>query len=157
MDLDNDGHLDLLVASLGVMFPNNAPIGAVIVLENDGRRSFTKRVLIDKMARVSDVRAGDLDGDGDLDLAVAQFGYDQGETQWMENRGNWRFESHLLLISPGRSTSKSRISDGDGDLDITSLVSQEWEEIYVFENDGHGCSRRDGSSARPTNTSVRAG
>ena len=25
-----------------------------------------------------------------------------------------------------------------GDLDIVSLVSQEWEEIYVFVNDGHG-------------------
>jgi len=33
------------------------------------------------------VRAGDLDGDGDLDLSVAQFGYDQGETHWMENLG----------------------------------------------------------------------
>jgi len=28
--------------------------------------------------------------------------------------------------------------DGDGDLDIVALVSQEWEEVYVFENDGHG-------------------
>ena len=23
-------------------------------------------------------------------------------------------------------------------MDIVSLVSQEWEEVYVFENDGHG-------------------
>jgi hypothetical protein len=28
--------------------------------------------------------------------------------------------------------------DGDGDLDIVTLVSQEWEEIYVFVNDGRG-------------------
>jgi hypothetical protein len=138
VDLDQDGDLDLIVASLGVLFPNNAPIGAVIVLENDGRQSFTKHVLIDKVARVSDVRAGDLDGDGDLDLAVAQFGYDQGETQWLENRGQWRFESHLLQRLSGPINAEIADADGDGDLDIISLVSQEWEEIYVFENDGHG-------------------
>ena len=37
VDLDRDGDLDIVVASLGVLFPNNARIGAVIVLENDGR------------------------------------------------------------------------------------------------------------------------
>ena len=28
--------------------------------------------------------------------------------------------------------------DHDGDMDIVSLVSQEWEEVYVFENNGRG-------------------
>jgi hypothetical protein len=138
VDLDGDGDLDVAVASLGVLFPNDAPIGAVIVLENDGRQTFTTHVLIDKVARVSDVRAGDLDRDGDLDLAVAQFGYDHGETRWMENRGGWRFESHLLQSLSGPINAEIADADGDGDLDIVSLVSQEWEEIYVFENDGRG-------------------
>jgi hypothetical protein len=138
LDLDADGDLDIAVASLGVLFPNNAPIGSVVVLENDGRQSFTRHVLVDQIARVSDVRAGDLDGDGDLDLAVAQFGYDQGETRWMENRGQWRFESHVLQRLSGPINAEVADADGDGDLDIVSLVSQEWEEIYVFENDGKG-------------------
>ncbi len=138
VDLDRDGDLDIAVASMGVLFPNNAKIGAVIVLENDGRQSFTRRVLVDQVARVSDVRAGDLDGDGDLDLSVAQFGYDQGETRWMENLGGWRFESHVLQTLSGAINAEIADVDGDRDLDIVSLVSQEWEEIYVFVNDGHG-------------------
>jgi hypothetical protein len=138
VDLDRDGDLDVAVASMGVLFPNNAKIGAVVVLENDGRQNFTRRVLIDQVARVSDVRAGDLDGDGDLDLSVAQFGYDQGETRWMENVGGWRFESHVLQTLSGAINAEIADVDGDGDLDIVSLVSQEWEEIYVFVNDGHG-------------------
>jgi len=138
VDLDRDGDLDLVVASLGVMFPSNAKIGSVVVLENDGREKFTNRVLVDQIARVSDVRAGDLDGDGDLDLAVAQFGYDDGETRWMENLGNWRFKSTGLQNLSGPINVEIVDLDGDGDLDIASLVSQEWEEVYGFVNDGRG-------------------
>ena len=85
------------------------------------------------------MRAGDLDGDGDLDLAVAQFGYDEGETRWMENLGSWRFTStRAARISPGPINVEIADLDGDGDLDIASLVSQEWEEVYAFVNDGRG-------------------
>jgi len=138
VDLDRDGDLDIVVASLGVLFPNNAPIGAVIVFENDGRQVFTRHVIISEVARVADVRAGDLDGDGDLDLSVAHFGYDQGETRWLENQGNWQFESHVLQQLSGPINAEIADVDGDGDLDIVTLVSQEWEEIYVFVNDGRG-------------------
>jgi hypothetical protein len=70
--------------------------------------------------------------------AAAGFGYDQGETRWLENRGNWRFESHQLQGLSGPINAEIADMDGDGDLDIVSLVSQEWEEIYVFVNDGRG-------------------
>ena len=138
VDLDGDGDLDLAIASLGVLFPNNARIGAVILLENDGTQRFTAHVVADNVARVADVRAGDLDGDGDLDLAVALFGYDQGETRWLENTGGWHFESHLLQGLSGVINAEIADIDGDRDLDIVTLVSQEWEEIYAFVNDGHG-------------------
>ncbi len=138
VDLDQDGDLDILVASLGVLFPSNAKIGAVVVLENDGRGRFSNRVIVRDIARVSDVRAGDLDGDGDLDLAVAQFGYDEGQTRWMENLGGWRFASAVLQHLSGPINVEVIDLDRDGDLDIASLVSQEWEEVYAFVNDGRG-------------------
>jgi len=138
IDFDKDGDLDLVVAVLGMLFPNNDKIGSVVILENDGHCHFTKHVVVDKVARVSDVRAGDLDGDGDMDLAVAQFGYDDGETRWIENLGNWKFKSHILQNLSGPINVEIVDIDNDGDLDIVSLVSQEWEEIYCFINDGKG-------------------
>jgi hypothetical protein len=137
-DFDGDGDLDLMVSSLGTLFPSNDKIGAIFVLENDGKQHWTKHLIIDHVARVSDVRAGDLDGDGDNDLAAVQFGYDDGETRWLENVGNWKFTSHILQSLSGGINCELVDIDGDKDLDIVTVVSQEWEEIYLFVNNGKG-------------------
>ncbi len=131
-DFDGDGDLDLLVASLGELFPSDLRIGSVVVLENDGDQRFASRVAAERLPRVADVRAGDLDGDGDLDLAVAAFGYDHGETLWLENRGDWAFETHVLQRFSGAINALAADLDEDGARDIVSLVSQEWEEIWAF-------------------------
>jgi hypothetical protein len=138
IDFDKDGDKDIIVAVLGMLFPNNDKIGSVVILENDGNCRFKKHIVVEKIARVSDVRAGDLDNDGDMDLAVAQFGYDDGETRWIENMGNWNFKSHILQNLSGPINVELVDIDKDNDLDIISLVSQEWEEIYCFINDGKG-------------------
>ncbi len=137
-DFDGDGDLDLTIAVLGMLFPNNDKIGSVVILENIGGMEYKKHMVAERIARVSDVRAGDLDGDGDLDLAVAQFGYDDGETRWIENLGQWKFESHILQTLSGPINCEITDIDGDGDNDIVLLVSQEWEEIYCFLNNGQG-------------------
>ena len=131
-DFDGDGDLDLLVASLGELFPSDRRIGSVVILENDGNQRFTSRVAAEGIPRVADVRAGDLDGDGDLDLAVAAFGYDHGETLWLENRGGWDFEAHVLQRFSGAINAIVADLDGDDALEILTLVSQEWEEIWAF-------------------------
>ncbi len=137
-DFDKDGDKDILVAVLGMLFPSNDKIGSVVILENDGKNKFTKHIIAEKIARVSDVRAADFDNDGDMDLAVAQFGYDDGETRWIENLGSWKFQNHILQNLSGPINVEIVDIDKDGDQDIISLVSQEWEEIYCFVNDGKG-------------------
>jgi hypothetical protein len=151
IDFDGDKDLDLLVAVLGMLFPNNDRIGSVVVLENTGNMEFTPHVIVDKVARVSDVRGGDLDEDGDMDLAVAQFGYDDGETRWIENQGSWKFQSHTLQTLSGPIHCEIADLDRDGHLDIAVLVSQEWEEIYVYAGDGagHFAKRQVFGSANP--------
>ena len=138
VDMNGDGQLDLLVACMGEVFPNNDKIGSVVILENDGHQHFTKHTIADHIARVTDIRAADLNGDGKLDLAVAQFGYDQGEIRWMENLGNWQFKSHILLSLSGTINVCVADMTGDGHNDIVAVVSQQWEEIYLFRNDGRG-------------------
>lgn len=139
-DVNGSGRLDVLVASMGQIAPTNDRIGAVVVLENLDNQRFTPHVLIDRVARVTDVRSANLAGhtDGRLDLVVGQFGYAQGETRWMENKGNWKFESHIVNSQSGSVNTPVADFDGDGLTDFTSLVSQEWEEAHWFRNLGHG-------------------
>jgi hypothetical protein len=138
IDFDDDGDLDLVVAGLGALFPDNRRIGSVVILENDGHQRFTEHLVAQGIPRVADVRAGDLDGDGDRDLAVAAFGYDQGETLWLENLGGWAFKPHVLQRLSGAINAIVVDINGDGHPDIVTLVSQEWEEIWAYLNDGNG-------------------
>ncbi len=139
-DVNGRGRLDVLVASMGQITPNNDRIGAVVVLENLDNVHFQRHVLVDHVARVTDVRAADLAGhkDGRLDLIVGQFGYAQGETRWMENKGAWQFESHVVNTQSGCIHTPVADFDGDGLPDFAALISQEWEEVHWFHNLGHG-------------------
>lgn len=137
-DMDKDGDLDVIVSSMGVVFPDNDRIGTVFILENDGRQNFTPHAALEHTARVVDARAADLNGDGRMDLALGQFGYDQGEISWLEQTGPWEFQRHVLLDLSGAINVCIADFNGDGTPDIVALISQQWEEMYFFPNDGAG-------------------
>jgi hypothetical protein len=137
VDLDRDGDNDLLVSVLGDILPNDGVIGRLIWLENTPT-GFERHVILDDVRRVADCQAGDLDGDGDIDLAVAVFGYARGQVLWLENKGDQRFIPHELLSAPGTIHVPLADFDGDGDLDIATVVSQDEEELWGFENLGGG-------------------
>ncbi|MCC5025044.1 MAG: VCBS repeat-containing protein [Candidatus Synoicihabitans palmerolidicus] len=93
---------------------------------------------MEKVARVTDARAGDCNGDGRMDLAVAQCGYDQGAVQWLERTGAWTFTPHMLLNLAGAINVLVADFNGDRSPDIATVVSQQWEEVHLFQNDGRG-------------------
>ena len=136
-DIDGDNDQDILVAILGNAFPDDSHVGRILLLERNGDR-YDRHVLLDETRRIADIQAGDLDGDGDLDLAVAEFGYARGRVLWLENMGQHRFRDHELLFAPGTVNVPLADLDGDGDLDIAANVTQDDEEIWAFENRGNG-------------------
>jgi hypothetical protein len=143
-DLDGDGVQDVLVADLGTFPAKDHARGAVIWLRGEPQGGFSRQSLLQGVGRVADTEVADIDEDGDLDIAVAIFGW-HSTGQLLLFRQKERSDSATLrfdieVLSPADGASHVRIADldGDGDLDLIALFSQQFEKVVVYENDGNG-------------------
>ena len=147
-DLDGNGATDLVVADLGSMAAIDHHRGRVVWLRPQAAdSSYEPIVVASDLGRVDDVRPGDFDNDGDIDLLVAVFGLDRtGDTRMLWNvarRGETpRFQPEIIDPRPGPIHVPPSDFDGDGYLDFASLISQEYEQVAVFINQ-RGSPQRD--------------
>ncbi len=143
VDLDKDGVLDILVASLGNFLPTDSRTGSVVWLRGRRDGGFTPITLLADVGRVADVRAADFDGDGKLDLVVAAFGWNQvGSTYLLRNKTtDWSrpvFESEEVDGRHGAIHVPVCDLNKDGKPDFVALISQQHETVVAFLNDGKG-------------------
>lgn len=133
-DLDGDGDVDFLSASLGFRGESK-----ILWYENDSKGTFgEQQVIATVTGHPSPAVAADLDGDGDMDVLTASVsGINQVATiAWYENiDGAGSFGPQQLIIAdagifPGELLAADM--DGDGDLDV--LDSKAWYE----NTDGKG-------------------
>ena len=143
VDLDGDGKRDLLVADLGSFTAIDHNLGTVTWLQNQGNGSFTPVVLAKGLSRVADVRAADLDADGDLDLTVAEFGWRRTGRVLVLERNERKgpltpdsYRLHQLDQRHGAIHVPTVDLNGDGRLDIVALIAQEHEAVILYLNKG---------------------
>jgi len=139
-DLDGDGDLDLLAVTGDALFAHGT-IASVLaqtidvnrIWENvDGR--FTRATDVFDEADIIAVATGDVDGDGDVDIAAV--GRD-GDRIWL-NRGDATFEKGQLGLDDGdRDAITVRLVDVDGDCDLDVLVGSKSGALLRL-NDGAG-------------------
>ena len=139
-DFDGDGDLDLAVAT-GFLFPAQNRL-----LQNTGNGTFvdvTSQALPALLSESAAVAAGDVDGDGDVDLVFA-FGVwsatRSGPAQLLLNNGNGTFVDATAANLPASARNTRGLGlrdvDGDGDLD---LVLANWrQQNSLWLNNGSG-------------------
>jgi hypothetical protein len=143
VDLNRDGLNDLLIANLGSPLPTDRRLGSIVWLKGTREGMFLPITLADDLGRVADVQAADFDGDGDLDLIAAVFGWHaNGEVLYLENRST-DAEKPLFIpsvVDPRHGAIHVPIADlnHDGRPDFVVLLSQEHETIVAFLNAGPG-------------------
>jgi probable HAF family extracellular repeat protein len=130
-DLDADGDVDLVVANAG-QFSG----GDISVLLNKGGSNFSAQTRYDAGRRPLGVSLGDLDGDGNLDMAVANSG--SGDASVLLNTGDGTFaaETRYAAGDLPRSISLGDL-DGDGDPDMV-VVNGGSDDASVLLNNGDG-------------------
>jgi hypothetical protein len=137
VDLDQDGKQDLLVADLGEFLPSDHEKGSVVWMRQTGPLQFEKHILIPNLPRSADARAADFDGDGDLDLIVAAYGWRKvGSTIYYENQTtDWSepdFVPYTIDARPGAIHVPILDLNDDGQLDFIVLVSQQYEHLVAY-------------------------
>jgi hypothetical protein len=145
-DLDQDGRTDLVIADLGDMRPEDHEKGSVVWLHRRSDGSYLPQALARGLPRVADVEPADFDGDGDLDLVVAAFGWrTAGAVLLLENRTtDWsrpRFERREVDGRCGSIHVPVADLNGDGRPDFVAVFAQHYETVEAFLGDGKGAFR----------------
>ncbi len=154
VDIDGDGDLDLLEANGGGFFATGLAEESV-VYSNDGSAAFlnltgataTAGTFGNPHSQERAVAAGDVDGDGDIDIYQPSGYGTELDKLWIQTTtGVWEDDSSTKLPATLKShaaSAKFGDIDGDGDLD---LVVADWGtgqttdtgRIILYTNDGTG-------------------
>jgi hypothetical protein len=142
-DLDKDGLKDLIVADLGSFQPADHQSGSVSWLRRLKDGTFKAVTIAQGLARLSDARVADFDGDGDLDVILAIFGWRKtGNVTLLENRTkSWSspaFHPKVIVERTGAIHVPVVDLNSDGKPDFLALFAQEHEAVYAFINTGKG-------------------
>jgi cytochrome c5 len=148
VDLDGDGINDIIVACLGSFYATDDRVGSVVWLKGAADGTFTPHTLLDGVGRVADVRAAHFTSEKKLDLVVAEFGWHQaGSILLLENQTtDWsrpKFVPHVLDRHHGTTHVPVADLNGDGKPDFVAVISQEYETVVAFLNEGGGKFRKE--------------
>ncbi|WP_164928627.1 FG-GAP-like repeat-containing protein [Gloeobacter violaceus] len=135
-DFDGDGDLDLALAN-----GSYGDSGPVSVLLNDGQGVFSAPSTFGAGDLPVSVVAGDLDGDTDLDLAVANGGFDSEAVSVLKNNGDGTFGPPQAFQISGLGFPYAVTTgdlDGDGDLDLVAVSTYDLGAVSVLLNRGNG-------------------
>ena len=135
-DFDNDGNQDVFVAGM-------SDTGEITWWHNDGGDpvEWTKQVISNHEPGARSVHVGDIDGDGDNDVAGAIFATDE-VTWWRNDGGNPISWTKMVVANDFDGSHRIQVEDmdNDGDMDLIATAYMAAEIAIWTNDDGLGTS-----------------
>ncbi|MFD2099795.1 VCBS repeat-containing protein [Flagellimonas iocasae] len=159
-DADNDGDLDLIVASGGNEFSRGKPLQPRLYTNHNGTFLKKEGAFMEIEVNASKVGTVDIDNDGDLDICITsnavstKFG-EVPRQYILRNDGELNFTDITSSFSPDFATVGNvrdfiwKDLDDNGFLDL--VVAGHWTPITIFLNDGKKLVKQTGNGLENTN------
>lgn len=142
-DADNDGDLDLYIASGGYELAENSRLLQDRLYLNNGKGIFSKSTLLPQItSSTKRVQAVDIDNDNDLDLVVAGHTvpgkYPMAPRSYLLQNDKGKFTDVTQTLAPDLEeigiVNDLILSDYDNDGDKDLFIVGEWMPITVLQN-----------------------
>jgi len=164
-DVTGDGNLDLLVGQNDVNLDADPDPAGLAVFPGDGAGGFGEPFIVGTQGGQNpdvvrdgprSIAAGDLDGDGDTDLAIGSIAF---EVLINDGSGNFTEPYVFFDTGPGEGINDIAVGDmnGDGDLDIIGTDTGRNFVIIAFNDQDAGFNKGNAAlidAIRPTGTAV---
>src|SRR5258708_1561805 len=126
-DFNRDGNLDL-----AIMNYNDAAVNTISMMLGNGNGTFQPPVLYDVGAQNTQIAAGDLDGDGNLDLVILNLGNSDNPTiSILLGNGDGTFQPQMVYPITADSIMVLGDFNNDGRLDL-AIADRVHDDISVM-------------------------
>lgn len=134
-DIDFPSNASPRLLTIGVFSPSDQRVGRLASLDT-AKVLPESGVLIESLQRPVQFAAADLNMDGKEDVLICGFGNHTGKLSWYN--GMNPSKEHILKSLPGARCAEIRDLNNDNKPDITVLMSQAYEQVSIFYNEGNG-------------------
>lgn len=129
------------LCDIGILNPNNDKLGSgkkVNIGKDEKFIQKSEQSVIRLLQRPVQLTTADLNKDGKDDIIACEFGYLTGALSWLENKGDGKYDKHILRPLPGAIKAYVEDYNHDGLPDIWVLFAQGDEGVYLYTNKGGG-------------------
>jgi hypothetical protein len=142
VDMDGGGDVDVVMALRGSEDPTAVGLNQIVWYENDGdsESPWPKHVIADGFPNAYEALAGDVDGDGQMEVVATAWGVD-GRVALFKHRGDPRGPWDMQILKQGWSNANQVILvdlNGNGRLDIVACAERGSNELRWWRNEGLG-------------------
>jgi hypothetical protein len=144
-DFNGDGKTDIAFVEC-MNGSSNCTVG---VLLGNGDGTFQKERYNDPNSVIAGIAVGDFNGDGILDIAVANYG--NGSVDLLFGNGDGTFQEPVPISMPGASSVAAADVNGDGKLDLV-LTNWGYGTVSVLLGKGNGTFQTAASYSTPVSS-----